>query len=167
MIYLYAVSGFTENTASAEKEAFMREAIREAEKAGDCGDVPIGAVIVKGGEIIARGANRTEADADPTMHAEIIAIREAAKAVGSPRLVGCEMYVTVEPCSMCAGACVLARLEAVYAGASSPKSGAAGSVKDILTAPGLNHQLIYEVGVLQEECAGLLKEFFAALRREH
>lgn len=156
------------NTAIAgDKEAFMREALREAKTAGSYGDVPVGAVIVKDGAVIARGANRTEADLDPTMHAEIIAIREAAKAVGSPRLVGCEMYVTVEPCSMCAGACVLARLEAVYAGTTSPKSGAAGSVKEILTAPGLNHQLKYEVGVLQEECAGLIKEFFAALRRDN
>jgi tRNA(adenine34) deaminase len=161
------VSGLEKSTAIAEKEAFMREAIREAEKAGSYGDVPIGAVIVKGGQVIARGANRSEADQDPTMHAEIIAIREAAKAVGSSRLVDCEMYVTVEPCSMCAGACVLARLEAVYAGTSSPKSGAAGSVKEILTAPGLNHQLRYEVGILREECAALLTEFFAALRREH
>jgi tRNA(adenine34) deaminase len=156
-----------ECAANAEKEAFMREAIQEAKRAGACGDVPVGAVIVRDGQVIARGANRTEADRDPTMHAEIIAIREASKAVGSPRLVGCEMYVTVEPCSMCAGACVLARLEAVHAGTSSPKSGAAGSVKEILTAPGLNHQLAYEVGVLQEECAALLTEFFAALRREH
>jgi tRNA(adenine34) deaminase len=160
------VSGLDEIAAFAEREAFMREAICEAEKAGSYGDVPIGAVVVKDGQIIARGANRTEADLDPTMHAEIIAIRAAAKVVGSPRLIGCDIYVTVEPCSMCAGACVLARLEAVYAGTVSPKSGAAGSVREILTAPGLNHQLRYEVGILQDECAGLLTEFFAALRKE-
>jgi tRNA(adenine34) deaminase len=142
----------------------MREALSEARRAASYGDVPIGAVIVKDGRIIGRGANRTELDGDPTMHAEVIAIRNAAAALASPRLEGCTMYVTVEPCTMCAGACVLSRLEAVYAGTDSPKSGAAGSVKEILNAPGLNHRLEYEVGLLKEECAAMLKEFFAALR---
>ena len=142
----------------------MREAIREAEKAAGHGDIPIGAVIVKDGEIVGRGANRVEIDRDPTRHAEMIAIGEAAKSLGNQRLTGCSMYVTVEPCSMCAGACVLARLDAVYAGASSPKSGAAGSVKDILTAPGLNHQMYYEAGILEEECSAMLSGFFEKLR---
>jgi len=142
----------------------MREAIIQAAKASAYGDVPIGAVIVKDGKVIGRGANRSEFDRDPTQHAEIIAIKEAAKHVGNHRLTGCCMYVTAEPCTMCAGACVLARLDAVYAGTKSPKSGAAGSVKDILNEPGLNHRLHYESGILSEECASLLSDFFKGLR---
>ncbi|MDR1028524.1 MAG: nucleoside deaminase [Clostridiales Family XIII bacterium] len=143
----------------------MREALEEAKKAGMAGDVPIGAVIARDGLIVARGHNRTEADRDPTGHAEMIAIRAAADALGARRLSGCSMYVTAEPCVMCAGACILARLDAVYAGTDSPKSGAGGSVKDILTSGELNHTLIYEVGILRSECAALLKGFFADLRR--
>jgi tRNA(adenine34) deaminase len=146
------------------REGFMREAIGEARKARSAGDVPIGAVIVRDGRVVARGYNRTEAESDPTMHAEMNAIREAAKALGAWRLSGCEMYVTAEPCAMCAGACILSRIDAVYAGTDSPKSGAGGSVKDILTSGDLNHALRYEVGILREECAALLKDFFAALR---
>lgn len=142
----------------------MAEAIAEARAAGEAGDAPVGAVIVRDGEIVGRGSNRTERDGDPTMHAEIVAIRDAALKLGTPRLVGCEMYVTVEPCSMCAGACVLARLDAVIAGTESPKSGAAGSVKDILASGDLNHSLAYEVGLMREECAGLMSGFFADLR---
>jgi tRNA(adenine34) deaminase len=148
------------------KKVFMAEAVREAVRAGEAGDVPIGAVIVKDGEIVGRGSNRTERDGDPTMHAEIVAIRDAAARLGSPRLVDCEMYVTVEPCAMCAGACVLARLDSVTAGTQSPKSGAAGSVSDILTSGDLNHRLSYEVGLMREECAALMSEFFARLREE-
>jgi tRNA(adenine34) deaminase len=144
----------------------MREAIVEAQKAGRAGDVPIGAVIVRDGHVVGRGYNRTEAENDPTMHAEIVAIREAAKTLGSWRLLECSMYVTAEPCIMCAGACILARLDAVYAGTDSPKSGAGGSVRDILTSGDLNHTLIYEVGILQTECAALLKDFFGALRKQ-
>jgi tRNA(adenine34) deaminase len=147
------------------RERFMREAVAEARKAGLAGDVPIGAVIVRDGLIVGRGFNRTEADGDPTMHAEMIAIREAAEAVGSQRLTGCSMYVTAEPCVMCAGACILARLDAVFAGTDSPKSGAGGSVRNILTSRDFNHALTYEVGILREECAALLKEFFAELRK--
>jgi tRNA(adenine34) deaminase len=154
------VSEFAEDV----KNAYMAEAIRLARIAGAAGDVPVGAVVVRDGEIVGRGANRTERDGDPTMHAEIAAIREAAARLGSPRLVGCEMYVTVEPCAMCAGACVLARLDAVVAGTESPKSGAAGSVKDILESGELNHRLRYEVGLMREECAGLMSGFFAGLR---
>jgi tRNA(adenine34) deaminase len=142
----------------------MAEALKEAAAAGEAGDVPVGAVIVRDGEIVGRGSNRTERDGDPTMHAEIAAIREAAARLGTPRLAGCEMYVTVEPCSMCAGACVLARLDSVTAGTESPKSGAAGSVKDILASGDLNHSLTYEVGVMREECAELMSGFFAKLR---
>jgi tRNA(adenine34) deaminase len=142
----------------------MMEALREARAAGEAGDVPIGAVIVRDGEIVGRGSNRTERDGDPTLHAEIAAIRAAAERLGTPRLVGCEMFVTLEPCTMCAGACVLARLDAVTAGTESPKSGAAGSVRDILTSGDLNHSLRYEVGLLREECARLMSGFFARLR---
>jgi tRNA(adenine34) deaminase len=144
----------------------MREAILEAKKAGVAGDVPIGAVIVRDGVIVSRGFNMTEALGDATMHAEMIAIREASKTLGEMRLIGCDMYVTAEPCAMCAGACVLARLNAVYAGAESPKSGAAGSVNDILCSPKLNHRIQYESGVLGEECAALLSDFFRELRRQ-
>lgn len=143
----------------------MREAILEAKKAAAVGEVPIGAVIVENGQIIARGRNETETLSDPTMHAEISAIREASRIHGRLRLTGCEMYVTTEPCTMCAGACVLARLDAVYAGTDSPKSGAAGSVKHILNSPDLNHRLHYESGILREECASLLSDFFSELRK--
>jgi tRNA(adenine34) deaminase len=155
-----------ESSAPASKENYMRSAIAAAEKAAAMGEVPIGAVVVCGGEIIAEGYNRTETDRDPTAHAEMLAIREAARVRGAWRLTGCSLYVTAEPCSMCAGACVLARLDAVYAGCPSDKSGAAGTVKDILTAGDLNHTLQYEVGILQEECAALLSNFFAALRKK-
>jgi tRNA(adenine34) deaminase len=144
----------------------MREAILEAQKVDATGDVPIGAVIVKDGVIVARGFNMTEALNDATMHAEMTAIREASKNLGSMRLVGCEMYVTAEPCAMCAGACVLARLDAVYAGTESPKSGAAGSVNDILESEALNHRVRYECGLLKEECSALLSDFFRKLRKQ-
>jgi tRNA(adenine34) deaminase len=162
MIQLLAVSGIE----TEDQLKYMAEALEAAKNAGEAGDVPIGAVIVKDGEIVSRGSNRTERDSDPTMHAEMAAIREASAVLGTPRLVGCEMYVTVEPCTMCAGACVLARLDAVIAGTDSPKSGAAGSVKDILTSGDLNHSLRYEVGVMREECAGLMSGFFAKLREK-
>jgi tRNA(adenine34) deaminase len=145
-------------------ECFMRLAVAEARKAAAAGDIPVGAVIVRDGCVVGRGFNRTEAEGDPTMHAEMVAIREAAKTLRGWRLTGCRMYVTAEPCSMCAGACVLARLDAVYAGTHSPKSGAAGSVKNILCSDDLNHKLVYETGILKEECAAVLKDFFAALR---
>jgi tRNA(adenine34) deaminase len=168
VIKLYAVSGILRKDENApiadERAVYMALAIDEARVAGEAGDVPIGAVIVRDGEVVGRGSNRTERDGDPTMHAEMAAIRDAAAALGTPRLVGCEMYVTVEPCAMCAGACVLARLDAVIAGTDSPKSGAAGSVKDILTSGDLNHSLRYEVGVMKDECAGLMSGFFARLR---
>ena len=143
---------------------FMALALKEARKAGRIGEVPIGAVIVKGGEVVGRGYNRNESGKDPTLHAEMIAIRRAAKRLGAWRLIGCTMYVTVEPCSMCAGAAVLARLDAVVAGAESNKSGACGSVKDILDTSDLNHRVDYTVGVLGEECASLLSGFFRDLR---
>ncbi|MCL1895926.1 MAG: tRNA adenosine(34) deaminase TadA [Clostridiales bacterium] len=143
---------------------YMALALREARKAARIGETPIGAVIVKDGEVVGRGYNRIESGKDPTLHAEMIAIRRAAKKLGARRLIGCTMYVTVEPCSMCAGAAVLARLDAVVAGAASDKSGACGSVKDILESESLNHRVSYTAGVLGEECAALLSGFFAELR---
>ena len=147
-----------------EHEKYMALALCEARKAGRIGETPIGAVIVKDGKVVGRGYNRTESGKDPTLHAEMIAIRKAAKKTGAWRLMDCTMYVTVEPCSMCAGAAVLARLDAVIAGAESDKSGACGSINDILASDSLNHRVDYMVGVLGKECAGLLSEFFKGLR---
>ena len=147
-----------------EHEKYMTLAIREARKAARIGETPIGAVIVKDGEVVGRGYNRVESGKDPTLHAEMIALRRAAGKLGAWRLIGCTMYVTVEPCSMCAGAAVLARLDAVYAGAESDKSGACGSVKDILASDSLNHRVGYTAGVLGGECSALLSEFFKELR---
>jgi tRNA(adenine34) deaminase len=162
MIQLYAVSVSQMDNYGK----YMLEALKEARSAGAVGDVPIGAVIVKDGVVVSRASNRTERDGDPTMHAEIAAIRAASEVLGTPRLVGCTLFVTVEPCAMCAGACVLARLDAVVAGTDSPKSGAAGSVRDILTSGDLNHSPAYETGVMREECASLMSDFFAGLRKE-
>ena len=145
-------------------EKYMRLALREARKAASVGEVPIGAVIVKDGEVVGKGYNRIECDKDSTQHAEMIAIRKASRKLGARRLIGCTMYVTVEPCSMCAGAAVLARLDRVVAGAESDKSGACGSVKDILTSDSLNHQVEYVTGVLKDECAELISGFFKDLR---
>ena len=148
------------------QEKYMMQALREAEKAAKIGEVPVGAVIVKDGKIIARGHNRIECDNDPTGHAEMIAIRRAAKRLGNKRLIGCTMFVTVEPCSMCAGAAVLARLGMIVAGAESDKAGACGSVKDILLSEDLNHRVEYKVGLMGKECAELLSGFFKELRAE-
>jgi len=142
----------------------MEAAIGEAKRAAAAGEIPIGAVIVKDGAIIGRGRNRIEAEQDPTAHAEMIAIREAAKALGARRLIGCTLYVTAEPCSMCAGAAVLARLDAVVAGCESDKSGACGTVTDILQSESLNHRADYIVGIRRDECAALLSDFFRGLR---
>ena len=143
----------------------MKAALKEAKKAAEKGEVPIGAVIVQDDRIIAKGRNRVEAKEDPTMHAEMIAIRKAAAYLGGWRLRGCTMYVTAEPCSMCAGAAVLARLDKVCAGTDSPKNGACGSVRDILMEGDLNHRVEYEEGLLKTECAAVLKGFFADLRK--
>lgn len=130
------------------------------------GEVPVGAVIIKNGEVVGRGYNRIESDNDPTQHAEMIAIKRAARKLGTCRLLGCTMYVTVEPCSMCAGASVLARLDAIVAGAKSDKSGACGSAGNILESESLNHRVEYTVGVLGQECASVLSGFFRELRAE-
>jgi tRNA(adenine34) deaminase len=143
---------------------FMRLALREAERARDHGDVPIGAVVVSAGEVIAAGRNERELRQDPTAHAEMLALREAARALGSWRVLDATLYVTLEPCAMCAGAIVLARVPYIVFGASDPKAGAAGSVLNVLGEPRLNHRPEVEGGVLGEECGELLSAFFASRR---
>ncbi|HET92116.1 MAG TPA: tRNA adenosine(34) deaminase TadA [Chloroflexi bacterium] len=143
---------------------WMREALIEAEQALIHGDVPVGAVIVRAGAIIGRGHNRKEVHADPTAHAEIIALREAAHALGGWRLVGATLYCTLEPCPMCAGAMLSARLPRLVYGADDPKAGAAGSVVELLRDPRFNHRVIVTRGVLATESQALLDRFFAQLR---
>jgi tRNA(adenine34) deaminase len=150
--------------AGLQAEYFMRLALREAERARELGDVPIGAVVVRAGEVIAAGRNERELRQDPTAHAEILALREAATALGSWRVLEATLYVTLEPCAMCAGAIVLARVPRVAYGASDPKAGAAGSVLDVLGEPRLNHRPEVQGGLLGEECGELLSEFFASRR---
>jgi tRNA(adenine34) deaminase len=145
-------------------EHFMRLAMREAERAADHDDVPIGAVVVRDGEVIGAAGNERELRADPTAHAEILALREAAKALGGWRVPDSVLYVTLEPCPMCAGAIVLARVPRVVFGATDAKAGAAGSVLDILGEPRLNHRPRVEAGLLAAESASLLESFFAARR---
>jgi len=145
-------------------EYFMRLAMREAELASEHGDVPIGAVLARAGEVIATGRNERELRQDPTAHAEILALREAAQALGSWRVLETTLYVTLEPCAMCAGAIVLARVPRVVYGASDPKAGACGSVLDVLSEPRLNHRPEVRGGLLGEECGALLSAFFAARR---
>ena len=143
---------------------WMALALDLAREAADHGDVPVGAVIVRDGEVVASAGNRREADRDPTAHAELLAIQEAAAVMGGWRLPGATLYVTLEPCAMCAGAIVLARIPRVVFGATDPKAGAAGSLIDVLGEPGLNHRPEVESGVLEEECGAVLSEFFAARR---
>ena len=145
-------------------EYYMRLALREAERALDHDDVPIGAVIVHEGEVIAAARNERELRRDPTAHAEILALREAATRLDSWRLVDTVLYVTLEPCAMCAGAIVLARVPRVVYGTDDPKAGAAGSVLDVLAEPRLNHRPAVAGGLLADEAAGLLRAFFAARR---
>jgi tRNA(adenine34) deaminase len=142
----------------------MRLALREASRAPEHDDIPVGAVVVKDGEVIATGHNEREVRQDPTAHAEMIALREAARALGSWRVLDSVLYVTLEPCAMCAGAIVLARVPRVVFGTTDPKAGAAGSVLDVLAEPRLNHRPQVESGLLAQECADLLRSFFAAKR---
>ena len=144
-------------------EAFMKEAVRQAKKA--IGDVPIGCVIVKEGRIISRGYNRRNADKTVLSHAEITAIKRACKKEGDWRLEDCTLYVTLEPCPMCAGAIVQARIPRVVIGSMNAKAGCAGSVLNILKEPGFNHQVKVETGILGEECSCLMTDFFKELRR--
>ena len=142
----------------------MRLALREAERALEHDDVPIGAIVVHEGEVIGAGRNERELRQDPTAHAETIALREASRALSSWRLVDAVMYITLEPCAMCAGAIVLARVSRVVFGATDPKAGAAGSVFNVLDEPRLNHRPQVESGLLAEDCADLLRAFFAPRR---
>ncbi len=146
--------------------AFMREALAEAAAAAALGEAPIGAVVVRDGRVIARAHNRREQDRDPAAHAELIALREAAQHLGGWRLPGCTLYVTLEPCAMCAGAAVQARLPRLVFGAADPKAGAAGSVVDLLREPRFSHVVEVAGGVCEAECSALLREFFGALRRQ-
>ncbi|GLC80864.1 tRNA adenosine(34) deaminase TadA [Lacrimispora brassicae] len=148
-------------------EKYMRAAIRQAEKAGAMGEVPIGCVIVFEDKIIARGYNRRTIDKNALSHAEINAIRKACRKVGDWRLEGCTMYVTLEPCPMCAGAIVQARIPKVVMGCMNAKAGCAGSVLDMLHEEGFNHQVETETGVLGEECSQMMKRFFKELREKN
>jgi tRNA(adenine34) deaminase len=145
-------------------EHFMRLALREAERALEHDDVPIGAVMVHGGEVIAAAPNERELRGDPTAHAEMLVLREASEKLGGWRLLDTVLYVTLEPCAMCAGAIVLARVPRVVYAAPDPKAGAAGSVLDVLADPRLNHRAAVAGGLLAEHSAGLLREFFAPRR---
>ena len=147
-----------------EKEHYMKLALKEAKKAYNKGEVPIGAVIVKDGKIIARAHNLREKNNDPTAHAEILALRKAAKKLGGWRLLGCDMYVTLEPCAMCAGAIIQARIERLFAGAMDLKAGAAGSIVDLFSETRFNHKVQVETGIFEEECSNVLKDFFKKLR---
>ncbi len=143
----------------------MREALKQAEDAQASGEVPIGALILEpGGTIVARGQNRVIREHDPTAHAEIVALRAAGKALGNYRLEGCTLYVTLEPCAMCAGAMIHARIGRLVFGAFDPKAGAVGSVLTVLNHPQLNHRIELTGGVLAEECGDLLRRFFQARR---
>jgi tRNA(adenine34) deaminase len=146
-------------------ERWMEEALREAQRAAAAGEVPVGAVVVCGERIVGRGGNRNLADNDPTAHAEIVALREAVRAVGNHRLPDCEMVVTIEPCAMCAGALIHARLRRLVFGADDPKAGAVRSVLQVLNHPRLNHQMEVTSGVLAARCGELLQSFFAERRK--
>jgi tRNA(adenine34) deaminase len=147
-------------------EKYMREAIKQAKKAALAGDVPIGCVIVQNDKIIARGYNKRNAKKTTLAHAELLAIEKASKKVGDWRLEDCTMYITLEPCQMCAGAIVQARVPRVVVGAMNKKAGCAGSVLNLFQIPAFNHQVEFENGVLEEECSNMLSEFFQHLRKQ-
>jgi tRNA(adenine34) deaminase len=152
-------------TRAAADVAFMELALAEARLAAGAGEVPVGAVVVRDGAVVARAGNRTVRDQDATAHAESLALRAASAAAGSWRLEGHTLYVTLEPCAMCAGALVLARVDRVVFGAWDPKAGMAGSIADLLRHPRLNHRPEVQGGVLEEDCGVVLRDFFAARRR--
>ena len=147
-----------------ETEKYMKEAIKEAKKAYIKGEIPVGAVIVKNHKIIARAYNQKEDKLDTTKHAEILAIQKASKKLKAWRLADCEMYVTLEPCSMCAGALIQSRIKKVYIGTMDEKTGACGSVLNLLEDYTFNHKVEVETGIMQEECESILKQFFKELR---
>ena len=152
-----------EQPSTADRR-WVAEALAAAREAGDAGEVPVGAVVVRGGEALAFAGNRTVRDADATAHAETLAVRAASRALGRWRLDDCTLYVTLEPCAMCAGAIVLSRTPRVVFGATDPKTGAAGSVFDVLAEPRLNHRPQVASGLLADESANLLRTFFASRR---
>lgn len=158
------VSETIEIPPESSVQTWMQAAIAEARAAEAAGEVPVGAVVIKNGEIVARGQNRVLRDVDPTAHAEMISLRAAAEVIGNYRLTGCELYVTLEPCAMCSGAMVHARIDRLVYGASDPKAGAAGSVMAVVNHPQLNHQMEVTGGVLAVECSTILKKFFRAKR---
>ncbi len=149
------------------QEKYMKEALKQAKKAAALGEVPIGCVIVQEGKIIGRGYNRRNTDKNTLCHAEITAIRKASKVVGDWRLEDCTLYVTLEPCQMCAGAIVQARIPEVVMGCMNPKAGCAGSILNLLEMPEFNHQCTVYRGVLEEECSKVLKDFFVDLRKRN
>lgn len=149
-----------------DDERFMKEAIRQARKAYAIGEVPIGCVIVYEGRVIARGYNRRTIDKNTLAHAELLAIRKASRKLDDWRLEGCTMYVTLEPCQMCSGAIIQARIPKVVVGCMNPKAGCAGSILNLLDVPKFNHQAELVTGVLEEECSQMMKEFFKELREK-
>jgi tRNA(adenine34) deaminase len=158
------VTGLPEAQGGATDDVWMEAALNEARAAAQAGDVPVGAVVVRHGVVVARASNRTVRDGDPTAHAELLAIRAAAKALGEWRLGGCALFVTLEPCAMCAGAMVLSRIDRLVFGAWDEKAGMAGSVGDLVRHPKLNHRPEVRGGVDAERCGALLREFFAERR---
>lgn len=154
------------NMPSGDDVAWMELALEQAQFAAAAGEVPVGALVIKDSEIIGRGHNRNLLDDDPTAHAEIVALRQAAARVGNHRLTGCVMVATIEPCSMCAGALIHARIARLVYGASDPKAGAAGSVLQVINHPGLNHRMEVTAGVLSSRCSDILQEFFRRKRQQ-
>ena len=163
-------AGVSENKEKGQRKMtdtdakYMKEAIRQAKKAYAIGEVPIGCVIVRDGKIISRGYNRRTIDKNTLAHAELAAIKKASKKFDDWRLEGCTMYVTLEPCQMCAGALVQSRIDRVVVGCMNPKAGCAGSILNLLQMPEFNHQVELETGVLEEECSQMMKDFFRELR---
>tara|TARA_R110002049_G_scaffold157266_5_gene322305 strand:- start:463 stop:930 length:468 start_codon:yes stop_codon:yes gene_type:complete len=149
-----------------DDETFMRAALEQAKLAGECGEVPVGAVVVCNGEIVGRGFNQPIRGRDPSAHAEVMALREAGRALANYRMPGCTLYVTLEPCAMCSGAIMHARVSRVVFGARDPKTGVAGSVIDLFAETRLNHHAEITAGVLADECGRMLSDFFAARRNK-
>ena len=156
----------TANMPSGDDASWMELALEQARLAAAAGEVPVGALVIKDGEIVGRGHNRNLLDNDPTAHAEIVALRQAAARLGNHRLNGCVMVATIEPCSMCAGALIHARIARLVYGASDPKAGAAGSVLQVINHPGLNHWMEVTAGVLAGKCSEILQNFFRQKRQQ-
>jgi tRNA(adenine34) deaminase len=156
----------TVNMPSGDDAAWMALALEQAALAAAAGEVPVGALVIKDGEVLGRGHNRNLLDDDPTAHAEIVALRQAAARLGNHRLTGCTMVATIEPCAMCAGALIHARIARLVYGAGDPKAGAAGSVLQVINHPGLNHRMEVTAGVLAEKCSAVLQDFFRQKRQQ-